>query len=119
MDFREYEIVRDGDEIVVVGTIRDPVHWDFSIRICEDDVPGMTWLVLRKKMIWLLLRSFFRLRRRHHWSQERSEHLAEGKRRRQSACEKAAERTPSHREAAQQGGEPPAPGVRRAAAGER
>jgi len=35
MDFREYETIREGDEVVVVGTIRDPVNWDFSIRFCR------------------------------------------------------------------------------------
>jgi len=92
MDFREYEVVRDGDEIVIVGTIRDPVTWDFSIRVCEDDVPGMTKLILRKGMLGLLLRAFFRRKKRHHWSQERSEHVAEGRRRLLTAREKAEER---------------------------
>jgi hypothetical protein len=92
LDFREYEVVRTDDELVVVGTIRDPVNWDFTIRICEDDVPGMTWLVLRRAMVGLLLRAFFKRRKRHHWGEEHSEHLAEGKKRRQAAREKAVER---------------------------
>lgn len=92
LDFREYEAVRVDDEIVVVGTIRDPVNWDFTIRICEDDVPGMASLVLRRSMLGLLLRSFFKRLKRHHWSQERDAHLAEGKKRRQAAREDAAER---------------------------
>lgn len=41
MDFREYEISREGDEIVIAGTIREPVTWDFSIRISEEDIPGL------------------------------------------------------------------------------
>jgi len=92
LDFREYEVVHVDDEAVVVGTIRDPVNWDFTIRICEDDVPGMIRLVLRPSMLVLVLRSFFKRSKRHHWGQERAEHLAEGKRRRQAAGEKAAER---------------------------
>jgi hypothetical protein len=92
LDFREYEVVRVEDELVVVGTIRDPVNWDFTIRICEDDVPGMTWLVLRRSMVGLLLRSFFRRKKRAHWGQEQAEHVAEGKRRRQIASEGAVER---------------------------
>ena len=51
MDFREYEIVRQGEEIVIVGTIRDPVNWDFTIRMGEDDVAGLTHLVLRPTML--------------------------------------------------------------------
>jgi hypothetical protein len=95
LDFREYEVVRADDELVVVGTIRDPVNWDFTIRICEDDVPGMTWLVLRRAMVGHLLRALFKRRKRHHWGQERAEHLAEGRRRRQVARENAGERARS------------------------
>jgi hypothetical protein len=92
MDFREYEIVRQGDEIVVVGTIRDPVNWDFTIRICEDDIPGTALLLLRRPMLSMLLRGFFKRRKRGHWNQEQVEHRAEGKRRRQLARETAVER---------------------------
>ena len=92
MDFREYATLREGDEVVVVGTIRDPVNWDFSIRFCEDDIVGMTKLILRPAMIGLLLRSFFRRRKGHHWSQEHAEHIAEGRERSESAREKVAER---------------------------
>jgi len=99
MDFREYEVIRDGDEIVIVGTIRDPVNWDFTIRFCEDDVPGMTRLVLRKSMIGLLLRAFFRRKKAHHWGQEHAEHIAEGERRLVIAREKAAERVKAGKEA--------------------
>ena len=105
MDFREYETIREGDEVVVVGTIRDPVNWDFSIRFCEDDIAGMTRLILRPSMIGLVLRSLFRREKVHHWSQERAEHLAEGRRRSEAAREKAAERLRLH---AEKGGELPA-----------
>ena len=92
LDFREYEVVRVEDELVVVGTIRDPVNWDFTIRICEDDVPGMTWLVLRRSMLGLLLRSLFKRKKRGHWGQAQAEHVAEGKKRHQVARENAEER---------------------------
>jgi len=92
MDFREYATIREDDEVVVVGTIRDPVNWDFTIRFCEDDIVGMTKLILRPAMLGLLLRSFFRPKKHHHWTQERPEHIAEGKQRSLAAMEKAAER---------------------------
>jgi hypothetical protein len=91
MDFREYALVRKDDEVVVVGTIRDPVSWEFSIRVCEDDLPGLTRLLLNRTMIGLLLRALFKRRKSHHWSQDHAEHLAEGARRRVGAIEKAAE----------------------------
>jgi len=92
LDFREYSVIREGDEAVVVGTIRDPVNWDFSIRICEDDVVGMTRLICRKEMLLLLLRSFFKPRKKNHWTGPLNEHLAEGRTRLRSAEEKALDR---------------------------
>ena len=92
MDFREYEIVRQGEEIVIVGTIRDPVNWDFTIRICEDDISGTALLLLRRPMLAMLFRGLFKWRKHGHWSQEAAEHRAEGKRRRQVARENAVER---------------------------
>jgi hypothetical protein len=116
MDFREYEAIREGDELVIVGTIRDPVNWDFSIRMCEDDVPGFTRLLLRKPLLTLLLRSMFRRRKHHHWTQDREEHLTEGRRRRIVASEKAAERLQAGQETAKSGSEPAARNVSRSAA---
>lgn len=92
MDFREYEIVREGDELVVVGTIRDPVNWDFTIRLCEDDVPGLMRFAFRKVMIGMLLRAFFKRRHRHHWNQEREDHLSAGRARLEALRDKAQER---------------------------
>jgi hypothetical protein len=92
MDFREYEVVREGDELVVVGTIRDPVNWDFTIRICEDDVPGILNLTTRPSMLSTLARAFFKRRKSHHWSEDYEEHVSEGKKRRATARECAQER---------------------------
>lgn len=92
MDFREYELVRQDDELVIVGRIRDPVSWDFTIRVCEDDIPGMVGLVFRRPMLGLLLRALFKRRPHDHWGSERAEHLVEGKRRRVLAGEQAVEK---------------------------
>lgn len=92
MDFREYEIVREGDEVVIVGTIRDPVTWDFTIRMCEDDLAGLVAFGSNRKTIGMLLRSLFRRTPRDHWEQDREEHLVEGRRRLEVAKENAEER---------------------------
>jgi hypothetical protein len=88
MDFREYTVVREGDELVVVGTIRDPINWDFTIRMCEDDLAGMLALGANRNTFGLIMRWLFGLMRwlfghrpKHHWTQNRDEHLAEGKKR--------------------------------------
>lgn len=88
MDFREYTVRREGDEIVIMGTIREPVHWDFSIRMCEDDLAGVAQVATRKTMLLWLLRALFKRNRHAHWSQGRDEHLAEAARRRIAAKEK-------------------------------
>jgi hypothetical protein len=92
MDFREYAAISEDGEVVIVGTIRDPVNWDFSIRVCEDDVVGLTKLILRPAMLRLLLRSLFRRQKRDHWTQDYPEHITEGRRRIENAAEKATER---------------------------
>ncbi len=79
MDFREYEVRREGDELVVVGVIRDPVAWDFSIRFCEDDYGAILGLVFRKATLMSILRSLFRFPKKHHWGKSREEHIAEGR----------------------------------------
>jgi hypothetical protein len=117
LDFREYTAIREGDEVVIVGAIRDPVNWDFTIRVCEDDVVGMTKLILRPAMIAMLLRSILRSgfgrRKKGHWSQDCAEHIAEGKLRLVAAREKADERVRARRASEEeQGGHvqsPPAP----------
>lgn len=67
MDFREYDVVEEGDEIVVTGTIREPVTWDFSIRMCEDDLVGIARVATRRSMLGLVLRSLGHRHKRDHW----------------------------------------------------
>jgi hypothetical protein len=62
MDFREYEIARDGDEVVVSGTIHEPVNWDFTIRINGDDIPGMLRVGLHRQTLALAVRWMFHRR---------------------------------------------------------
>jgi hypothetical protein len=61
LDFREYDISREGDDVVISGTIREPVTWNFSIRIRQDDIPGMLRVglsrhTLRMGVRWALRR---------------------------------------------------------------
>lgn len=56
MDFREYEITREGDDVVVSGTIHEPVNWDFTIRVTGDDIPGMLRLGLHRHTLAMAAR---------------------------------------------------------------
>ncbi len=91
MDFREYEVVRDGDEIIIVGTIRDPVVWDFTIRVCEDDLAGILSLASHKRSLPFFLKSLFKRDKASHWSKDRREHVAGTAEHRATARERAEE----------------------------
>ena len=56
MDFREYEITCEGDEVVVSGRIREPVNWNFSLRISQEDIPGMLRIGLNRATLRLGIR---------------------------------------------------------------
>ncbi len=101
MDFREYEVVREGKEIIIVGTIRDPINWDFSIRMCEDDISGMSKLLLCGTVIRFVLRTLFKRKSKaeNHWTAEFSEHITTGKEFSIKAKEKAMDRKKSYEEA--------------------
>lgn len=42
MDFREYEVIKDPENgnIMIIGTMKDPVNWEFKITMEPDDIPG-------------------------------------------------------------------------------
>ncbi len=56
MDFRRYEIRREGDDVVVAGTITEPVKWDFSIRMTPGDIPGMIRIAISPRTFGLGVR---------------------------------------------------------------
>lgn len=119
MDFREYRVVREGGEVMIMGTIHEPVNWDFSIRVCEDDLAGIIQVGRQRAMIGLLLRALLKPRKHHHWSGDHGEHVTDARTRRrdlkdrlaaQKAKTKAAAR--AEREAAEaQREEPTAAGL--------
>lgn len=91
MDFREYRVLKEDGEIVISGTIHEPVHWDFSISMCEDDVAGIARIATRRATVGLLLRALFRRKKRSHWAEPRKEHIAKVKARIKEADDKRAE----------------------------
>lgn len=70
MDFREYRVVPDGNEVRIEGTITDPVHWDFTIRMCQDDLPGLTKVLFKKEMLFFLLKAAVTRKKASHWSSD-------------------------------------------------
>jgi hypothetical protein len=59
MDFREYEVTRDGHDVIVSGTIREPVKWDFTIRMTGDDIPGMVRIGLHRYTLAMAMHWLF------------------------------------------------------------
>lgn len=100
MDFREYVVRREGKEIVIQGTIREPVHWDFSIRMCEDDLAGVTRVALQRPTIGLLLRAMFKRNKDAHWSVDRKTQIEQANQARKEQVAKAAEEAAKAEEAA-------------------
>ncbi len=100
MDFREYVVRREGREIVIQGTIREPVHWDFSIRMCEDDLAGVTRVALQRPTIALLVRAMFKRNKDAHWSVDRKTQIEQANEARKEQVVKAAEEVAKAEEAA-------------------
>lgn len=82
MDFREYEVRLEDDELVIVGIIRDPVTWDFSMRFCQDDYPAILGFILRKATLKHIFQALFSFKKKHHWVGSREEHLEAGRKNR-------------------------------------
>jgi hypothetical protein len=58
MDFMNYDVRRDGQEVVISGRITDPVNWEFWIRFDEDDVPGLIRVAKNPSIIGMVGRHF-------------------------------------------------------------
>ena len=60
MDFMNYDVRRDGQEVVISGRITDPVNWEFWIRFDEDDVPGLIRVAKNPSIIGMVGRHFLK-----------------------------------------------------------
>jgi len=55
LDFSEYTVRREGEDILIEGVITDPVYWDFRITMSGADVPGLLHVALNRTMIGMFL----------------------------------------------------------------
>jgi hypothetical protein len=53
MDFREYEVMKDpeSDKIFIIGTMKDPVNWEFKITMEPEDIPGFMKLLFNLSVL--------------------------------------------------------------------
>lgn len=62
IDLKDCEIKSENGELVLSGTVQRPVTWEFSIRVSQDDIPGMLKVAMRPKVWKLGFRWFFHLK---------------------------------------------------------
>jgi hypothetical protein len=60
MNLMNYDVRRDGQEVVISGRIIDPVNWEFWIRFDEDDVPGLIRVGKNPSVIGMVGRHFLK-----------------------------------------------------------
>jgi hypothetical protein len=62
MDFRYYKTVKDpeSDNIFIIGSMQDPVNWEFRITFSPEDVPGLVKTFFNFSMIKLLIKNIHR-----------------------------------------------------------
>ncbi len=62
MDFRYYKVVKDPEtgNVCIVGSMRDPVNWEFRVMMEPDDIGGFAKMFLNWSMIWLVITNAFR-----------------------------------------------------------
>ena len=57
MDFRYYKTIKDpaSDNVYIIGSMRDPVNWEFRITLTPEDVPGLIKTFFNLSLIKLLI----------------------------------------------------------------
>ncbi len=62
MDFRYYKVSGDPDtgNVLVSGTITDPVNWEFRITMEPEDIPGFMKIFFNFSLIKLGIKNVFR-----------------------------------------------------------
>jgi hypothetical protein len=55
MDFREYKIEKEPgtDNVIVFGTMKDPVNWEFKITMTPEDIPGFIKMLMNISVLRL------------------------------------------------------------------
>ena len=55
MDFRSYTVVKEPEtnNVCIIGTMKDPVNWEFRITVEPDDIPGIMKIAFNLSLILL------------------------------------------------------------------
>jgi hypothetical protein len=60
MNFMNYDVRKDGHEVVISGRIAEPVKWEFWIRFDEGDVPGLIRVAKNPSVVGMVGRHWFK-----------------------------------------------------------
>jgi hypothetical protein len=62
MDFRYYKITKDpySNNVLVSGTITDPVNWEFRITMEPEDIPGFMKVFFNISLLTLAIKNAYR-----------------------------------------------------------
>jgi hypothetical protein len=60
MNFMNYDVHKDGQEVVISGRITEPVNWEFWIRFDENDVPGLIRVAKNPSVVGMVGRHWFK-----------------------------------------------------------
>ena len=62
MDCRYYKVKKDPltENVYIIGTITDPVNWEFRVTLQPEDIPGMMKLFFHTCVIKLLFKNFYK-----------------------------------------------------------
>lgn len=60
MNFMNYDVRREGQDVVISGRVVDPVNWEFWIRFDEADVPGLIRVAKNPSIIGMVSRHWFK-----------------------------------------------------------
>jgi len=62
MDCRYYKVKYDPlkEDVYIIGTITDPVNWEFRVTLQPDDIPGMMKLFFHTCVIKMVFKNFYK-----------------------------------------------------------
>lgn len=62
MDFRYYKTIRnpDSDDLYIIGSMQEPVDWEFRITLGPEDVPGLIKVFFHPAALKLIIKNLHR-----------------------------------------------------------
>lgn len=62
MNLKEFQVKKQGKEVILIGVTHAPVTWETNIRVRSEDIGGILKIALNPKVLVLGLRWLLRLK---------------------------------------------------------